>query len=196
MSSLMAAAIAFPMMRRAVSPMPIGLTPGHLSRAMSRQATKADSPLGSTKQEQIRLAMEARASHKSVDADLNEVHMRFHAAASSPEGPAAPSILRTVLRISSPSILSNRTGWGSMIGASGVMMDDCFGDCFGGCFFKRISRTVSGVVLRPSDPIWLSSCSGPPLLSSAISRSAALTLPSIISLANSRAVCWADLDRF
>ena len=112
--------------------------------------------------------------------------MCFHAAVSSPEGPAAPSILRTVLRISSPSILSNRTGWGSTIGASGVTMDDCFGDCFGGCFFERILRTVSGVVLRPSDPIWLSSCSGPPLLSSAISRSAALTLPSIIISATNR----------
>ncbi len=89
--------------------MPIGLTSGHLSKAMSRQATKADSPLWYTKQGQIRLAIEARASHRSVDANFNEVHMRFHAATSIPEGPAAPSVLRTVLRISTPSILLNRT---------------------------------------------------------------------------------------
>ncbi len=73
---------------------------------------------------------------------------------------------------------------------SGVMMDDSFSGCFGGCFFKRISQTVTGVVLRPSDPIWLSSWNGPPLLSSAISRSAALSLHSIISLENTRAVRW------
>ena len=80
MSSLMEAAIALPTIRRDISPTPIGLTPGCLSRAMSRQATKADSPLGSTKQEQIRLVVEARESHVSADADLNDVHMRFQAA--------------------------------------------------------------------------------------------------------------------
>ena len=196
MSLLMTAAIAFPMIRRTVSPTPIGLTPGHLSKAMSRQATKADSPLGSTKQEQIRLAVEARESHRSADAVLNDVHMRFQAAASSPEGPAEPSVLRAVLRISCPSILPNKTGWGSIIGVSGVMIDDGFGCCFGGCFFRRMSRTVSEGVPDPLDAIWLSRCSGPPPSSSSISRSAAFTLPSIISLANLRVVCWADLDRF
>ena len=47
MLSPSAVEIALPMMRWAVSPIPIGRTPGHL--AMSRQATKADSPLGFTK---------------------------------------------------------------------------------------------------------------------------------------------------
>ena len=189
MSSLMEAAIALPTIRRDISPTPIGLTPGRLSRAMSRQATKADSPLGSTKEEQIRLVVEARESHRSADADWNDVHMRFQAAASSPEGPAAPSVLRALLRISCPSILPNRTGWGSIVGESGVMMDDGFGGCFGGCFFRRTSRTVSEGAHEPSNAIWLSRWSGPPLSSSSISRSAALTLPSIISLANLRVVC-------
>ena len=40
MSLLIAVAIALLMMRRAISPIPIGRTPGHLSSAMSRQATK------------------------------------------------------------------------------------------------------------------------------------------------------------
>ena len=40
--ALMIVAIAFSMMQWTVSPMPIGLTPRHLSRAISRQATKAD----------------------------------------------------------------------------------------------------------------------------------------------------------
>ena len=153
----MAAAIALPMIRLAVSPTPMGLTPGHLSRAMSRQATKADSPPGSTKHEQIRLAVEARESHRSTDADLNDVHMRFQAAASSPEGPAEPFVLKAVLRISCPSILPYRTGLGSVVGESSVMMADGFGSCFGGCFFSRISRTVSGGVLESLDATWLSS---------------------------------------
>ena len=92
--------------------------------------------------------MEARESHRSANADLNDVHMRFQAAASSPEGPAAPSIPRVVLRISCPSILPNRTGWDSINGESGVMVDAGFSGCFGGCFFRRISRTVSEGVLE------------------------------------------------
>ena len=48
MSSLIAVEIALPMIRRTVSPIPIGRTPGHLSRAMRWQATKEDSPSGST----------------------------------------------------------------------------------------------------------------------------------------------------
>ena len=38
--------------------------------------------------------------------------MRFHAVASRPEGPAAPSIINTVLRINCPSITPNMTGCG------------------------------------------------------------------------------------
>ena len=57
MLSLMTVAIAFPMMHLATSPTPIGLTPGHLSRTISRLATKADIPLGSTKMEQIRFSV-------------------------------------------------------------------------------------------------------------------------------------------
>ena len=48
MSSLSAFAIAFPMMRLGVSPMPMGRTPGHLFRATRRHAINAVRPLGST----------------------------------------------------------------------------------------------------------------------------------------------------
>ena len=78
-TSLIAVAIALPMIRRTVSPIPIGRTPGHLSRAMRQQA-------------QIRLAVEAKESHKSADAVLKEVRRRVHAAASKPEGPACGSV--------------------------------------------------------------------------------------------------------
>ena len=85
--------ISLPTIRQAVSPMPTGLTPGYLSRAMCQQATK---PLGFTKLEQIHLAIEASASQRSVEVDLNDVHICFQAAESSPEGPAGPSILRAL----------------------------------------------------------------------------------------------------
>ena len=67
---------------RTVSPLPIGRTPGHLSIAISLQATKADSPLGSTKLVLSHLATAARVSHSSEDADMNEVQRSFHPATS------------------------------------------------------------------------------------------------------------------
>ena len=72
---------------------------------------KADSPLGFTKVVQSLRAVAAKASQRSADADLNEVHSRFQDVVSRPEGPAAPSILRTVLRIN----LSYRRGQGGAL---------------------------------------------------------------------------------
>ena len=77
----------------------MGHTPGHLSKAISRHATNTDIPAGSTYSEQSLLVVLARDSHGSADALLKEVHKRFRAAVSSPDGPAAPSMLNTVLRI-------------------------------------------------------------------------------------------------
>ena len=76
---------------------------------------------------------------------------------------------------------------------SGVIMDICVGSCFVGCFCKRTSRTVSGIVVELLDATRESKFSGPPPSLSATSQSAALTLPSIISLANVRAFCSVDL---
>lgn len=50
----------------------------------------------------------------------NEVDIYFQPAVSMPEGPAAPSILSTTLRIKVPSILSNRIEWGSVMDSSGL----------------------------------------------------------------------------
>ena len=108
--------MALPIIRLAVSPTPIGLTPGHLSRAIRRQATRAETPLGSTCWEQSFLAVAASASQSSVEAVLKDEHSLFQVAASMPEGPAAPSVLRAILRISCPSIFSNRMGCGSAVG--------------------------------------------------------------------------------
>ena len=106
---MMVIAMALPMILRTVSSMPIGCKTGHLSRAMSLQATNADSLLGSTKLMLSRLATDAIVSHNSVEADLNEVRSCFHATASKFEGPAAPSILMAMLQINLPSICSNMT---------------------------------------------------------------------------------------
>ena len=103
MSSLIVVRIAFPIIRLAVSPMPIGLTPGRLSKATSRQATNAERLFGSMKEQQSLLAVEAMASQRSVEAYWKDVQRRFHPAASRPEGPAAPSVFSAVLRISWPS---------------------------------------------------------------------------------------------
>ena len=134
----------------------------------------------------IRLAVAATASHRSVDADLKELHRHFQAVASSPEGPAALSVFRTVLRIGS------HLGWGWVVGVPGVVMADYFHGCFGGCFFFKTSLTVSGLEGLLGS-IRLSRQSGPLLSSFAIRRSAALTFPSIISLAKMRAVCLESL---
>ena len=101
MSSEMVIAMALPMILQTVSPMPMGCKPGHLSRAMSLQATNADSPLGSTKHVLSCLATDVRVSHNSVEADLNEARSHFHAAATKAEGSAASFILRAVLQINS-----------------------------------------------------------------------------------------------
>ena len=140
-SSFKVVRIALLMIRRAVSPIPMGLTPGHLSSAIRRQAVKAVSPLGSTCDEQIRLATEAMASQRSAEKEEKEEQRRFQAAASRPEGPAAPSVLRAVLRIVCPSIFSNMMKCGSLRGVSGSIMADGTGGCLEGCFFIRASRT-------------------------------------------------------
>ena len=93
MPSLMVLTIALQMIRRTVSPIPIGRTLGSLSRAMRRQATNDDRLAGSTKDVQRRFARIASAWHKLVEWDLNDVRiMCFQGFESSPDGPAAPSI--------------------------------------------------------------------------------------------------------
>ena len=55
-------------MRLMVSPTLMGLIPGHLSRAMSRQATSGIITMGSTNSVQILLVAEAKALQRSVEA--------------------------------------------------------------------------------------------------------------------------------
>ena len=56
--------IALEIILRQTSPMPIGLTPGCLSRAIKREAVKADKPDGCTYEVQRWQAMEAIEEQK------------------------------------------------------------------------------------------------------------------------------------
>ena len=125
----------------------------------------------------MRLATKANASQRSAEASLKDVQRRFQAAASRPDWPAAPSILIIVRRMSGPSTVSNKTGWGSCTCVPGEMMADGFRGCFGRSFLRRAARTVSSVVGEELDSMWLSKSSGLPLLSFDISRSVALPCP-------------------
>ena len=120
-----------------------------------------------------------------------EVHIHFQLAASRPEGPAAPSILSTTLRIKVPSILSNWMGWSYVMDSSGSQTAEGTRASAGGCFSSKISCTLLVVVSLMCT--WQSSGSISPFSWLVMRCSAALTLPSVISLANVRAVCFSAL---
>ena len=62
---------------------------------------------------QKRLASNAKLLQSSEEADLKDIQSRRQPFASTPDGPASPSILRAAVRIASPSSRSRITGWGS-----------------------------------------------------------------------------------
>ena len=113
---------AFVMIHCAVSPMPIGRTPGFLSKAIRRLARSGAVDDGSTYDVQSRLATDARDSQRSHEAPLWLVHRRLHSRESRPEGPAAPFTFRAAARMTFPSMDSNITGWGSS-GSSGTVQE-------------------------------------------------------------------------
>ena len=91
------------------SPIPIGRTPGHLSMATNLLAVAqwlwinwrgADSPC----------CIHANAAHSLDDALWNEQYILLHMLASTPDGPAPPSVFRADLRMQSPLISSNIMG--------------------------------------------------------------------------------------
>ena len=82
----MICSMAFAMILLGTSPIPIGLTPGHLSSGMRRHATKALSPSGLTLVVAIRLPTLASTSQKLVEAALNEEHYCLQAYASESRG--------------------------------------------------------------------------------------------------------------
>ena len=63
----------------------MGLTPGHLSNAINRQAKKAESPLGSTNEVHSLLANRASEWQRFCEAEWKEVQRRLQQCASSPD---------------------------------------------------------------------------------------------------------------
>ena len=102
--------MALSMMRLAVSPIPMGRTPGFLSEAIRWLAICGAVLAGSTNSVQRRFATKAKEWQSSKDGDLKEVHNLLHPSASRPEGPAAPWVCSAVGMIKTASRDSNRTG--------------------------------------------------------------------------------------
>ena len=74
-----------------------------------------------------RLVIEATASQSSTESFWNDDSSRFHPAASIPNGPAAPSVLRAMEWMRGPSILSYNTGWGPCEGTSSTITVEVIG---------------------------------------------------------------------
>ena len=84
--------IAFPMMRLETSQMPMGRTPGFLSKGIRRHAARADIVEGSITSVHKRRPRSARASQRLFEWDLNAVQRRLQLSAFIPHGPAAPFV--------------------------------------------------------------------------------------------------------
>ena len=102
MSFAMVAGMAFPMIYRVTSLLPIGRTSGHLSNAINLQATITLRPMGSTYKVHIRLPTKSMAVHSSLEAPWKDEHMHLHAEESIPDRPAAPEVLCAVERMKDP----------------------------------------------------------------------------------------------
>ena len=93
--------VALLIMRRIVSPIPIGRTPGFLSSGISLPATKALRYFGFTSDVLSFFAKSANASHSSAGFFLNcfEQSILCQRSASPPDGPAAPFTFFAALKI-------------------------------------------------------------------------------------------------
>ena len=136
-SSAMVARMAFPMIRHATSPIPIGRTPGHLSNAINLEATNALRPMGSTYEVLIPLPTKAMTMHNSLEASWKDEHMPIDTEESIPDRAAASEVLSAVERMKDPFKSSKITGWCSLTGSSGGIMVDGTIGIPGGCFFLQ-----------------------------------------------------------
>ncbi len=139
--------MALEIIRRGISLMPIGLTPGHLSSGMRRQATNALRPSGFTIDVQSLCPTAARAEQRSFEEDLKEEHNLRQANASNPDSPAAPLVLSAAFSIRLALRPSKMMGLGvwwfpgnSTTGGGGVLA---------GCLSVRTSRTERSSPLIP-----------------------------------------------
>ena len=108
---------------------------------MRRQDAKACKADGSMYVVDILQATAARAAHRSFDVWPKAVHNLLQLRALSPEGRAAPCVLRGAARITSPVMFSKISGWKSTLVASLQNASRCAG-CGSGCLSSRTSLTV------------------------------------------------------
>ena len=111
-SSRITEAMTLPAILLNISPTPIGLRPGFLSRGIKRQARKASKEEDRFSSTHKLLITSPNALHRSEEGLLKlfDVNILLHPSASIPEGPEPPLVLIAAIRTSSASMLSNLTG--------------------------------------------------------------------------------------
>ena len=121
------------------SPMPIGLTPGRLSRGINLHATKALRWSGLTQVVHKHFPTLVRAEQRSLE-DLQELSQSLlQAWASRPDMPAAPLIFRAAFRMASAFRFSRRIGFtGVGVSCNMLFVEAGFP---GGCFLTRSFRS-------------------------------------------------------
>ena len=110
-SCLMQSTIMRPVMRRIISPIAIGLTPRHLSRATSRQPLYAIKSSGCIMDVASLLANLATSLHRFVEVYPKAESSQRQSSASRLEGPALTWAFIACLRTSLALIMSKTAGW-------------------------------------------------------------------------------------
>ena len=93
------------MIRLSTSPTPMGLTSGHLSRDINRQARRALRLVGLVMVEHIFFATTLMAAHRSTENLPKEQQACFHATKSILDGPAAPLTFNAINLMTLPFFL-------------------------------------------------------------------------------------------
>ena len=139
-------AIHLPIILRSTSPIPIGLTPGFLSRRISRQLLYGIRVSDSSFWVAIRLAIAATVFLRLSEFFLKQVKILLYCAESKPDGPCAPLVRRTAFSTNAASILSKTAGWKAR-GCCPVTRHCSFNEDVGGCFERRILKTSLSPIL-------------------------------------------------
>ena len=169
-----------PTIRRSISPMPMGLTPGFLFRAMRRHDKRGYTEAGSTREvHSLRVisAMECARASDSLPKALLQI-IRLQRASDMPLGPAPPLVVLAALRMAVESMLV-KIACSNLGGGSRETRCCRLTGCAGGCLSFN-DETTSGVMFRGADG------------EVSRTRRAAPTLPAIMSRENP--LCAALLD--
>ena len=131
----------FPAILRRVSPMPMGLTPGFLSRATTREERNSAIWTGFTCSVARTLINLANEAQRSVPTDLKCLETRIlpQLSESMPEGPAEPLVSLAAHPTRLASIQLKRIGSGTSIGPTCVMSSSA--GLGSGCLDWSSSRT-------------------------------------------------------